>query len=295
VATFTEHSGSPAVVPGWYPDPGGRHQLRWWDGSRWALGVADGAVVGEDLLPAYPALPAGGPPVDARALLPLRAAAIGLVALVLATFVGSFLAFLITGGEHRHLLPALLVGQGTLWGGMAGACWWASHRYGTGSVRTDLGMSARWVDLGWGFLAALGGRFAAGIVVAILLVLDRRLVGSNTDVFDQLRDDRAAFLALAVLAAVGAPLFEELFFRGLLLRSLQPRLGSAGAVAVQALLFGLVHSQPTDGWRNVSIILSTGLLGVLLGVLAQHFRRLGPGMATHFFFNLVAVIALLLV
>lgn len=284
----------PAVAPGWYPDPGRRHQLRWWDGYRWSLGVADGTRISEDELPPYPGDDlVTAAPEDSRALLPLRAGAVGLVAIAGATIVGSLLALAITGGHHRHLLPALLVSQGTLWAGMAGACWWASRRYGSGSVRTDLGLSARWSDLGWGFLAAFGGRIAAAILAVVLLAVDRKLVGSNTGVFDRLRDDRAAFLALAVLAAVGAPIFEELFFRGLLLRSLQTRLGTAGAVLVQALLFGLVHGQPTYGWRNVSIIASTALLGVLLGALAQHFRRLGPGMATHFFFNLVAVVVLL--
>ncbi len=285
----------PAASPGWYPDPGRRHQLRWWDGERWTLGVADGYEVSEDALPAHPGAAGPNSTSDGRALLPLRAGAVGLVAIVAATLIGSLLALAITGGHHRHLLPALLVGQGTLWAGMAGACWWASRRYGTGSVRRDLGVDARGVDLGWGFLAALAGRIAAGIFALVLFAVDPKLVGSNTGVFDRLRADRAAFLALAVLAAVGAPIFEELFFRGLLLRSLQTRLGAAGAVAVQALLFGMVHAQPTQGWQNVSIIATTGLLGVLLGFLAQHFRRLGPGMATHFFFNLVAVAVLLAV
>lgn len=31
---------APAVPSGWYPDPSGRHQHRWWDGSRWSNNVA---------------------------------------------------------------------------------------------------------------------------------------------------------------------------------------------------------------------------------------------------------------
>ncbi|MCV7301920.1 DUF2510 domain-containing protein [Mycobacterium barrassiae] len=26
----------------WHPDPSGRHELRWWDGSRWTEQVSDG-------------------------------------------------------------------------------------------------------------------------------------------------------------------------------------------------------------------------------------------------------------
>jgi hypothetical protein len=32
---MTEHQ------PGWHPDPGGRHEHRYWDGSRWTDDVAD--------------------------------------------------------------------------------------------------------------------------------------------------------------------------------------------------------------------------------------------------------------
>ncbi len=33
---------------GWYPDPGGRHQVRFWDGERWTRHVGDGGVHGFD-------------------------------------------------------------------------------------------------------------------------------------------------------------------------------------------------------------------------------------------------------
>jgi hypothetical protein len=39
-----------AVPPGWHPDPSGRHQLRWWDGGRWADHVSDNGVGGTDPL-----------------------------------------------------------------------------------------------------------------------------------------------------------------------------------------------------------------------------------------------------
>ncbi len=42
----------------WYPDPGGRHQVRYWDGSRWTDYVTDNGVQTLDPLPPAPPLPA---------------------------------------------------------------------------------------------------------------------------------------------------------------------------------------------------------------------------------------------
>ncbi|HET9769516.1 MAG TPA: DUF2510 domain-containing protein, partial [Acidimicrobiia bacterium] len=57
---------------GWYPDPTGRHQNRWFDGDDWTDQIADGQTVGVD--PVRAAGAAGGdataggpPPADAAA------------------------------------------------------------------------------------------------------------------------------------------------------------------------------------------------------------------------------------
>jgi len=46
------------TAPGWYPDPSGRHQIRYWDGVAWTDHVADNGVQGHD--------PPGGPPQAPR-------------------------------------------------------------------------------------------------------------------------------------------------------------------------------------------------------------------------------------
>lgn len=38
--------------PGWFPDPTGRHDHRWWDGAAWTAHVADAGVASHDPLPA---------------------------------------------------------------------------------------------------------------------------------------------------------------------------------------------------------------------------------------------------
>ena len=41
-------SPAPQVAPGWYADPAGRHQSRWWDGTAWTANVADNGATSTD-------------------------------------------------------------------------------------------------------------------------------------------------------------------------------------------------------------------------------------------------------
>jgi hypothetical protein len=38
-------------APGWFPDPTGRHDHRWWDGAEWTGHVADSGIAATDPLP----------------------------------------------------------------------------------------------------------------------------------------------------------------------------------------------------------------------------------------------------
>jgi membrane protease YdiL (CAAX protease family) len=286
-------SAADSPAPGWYDDPGDRFLVRsrYWNGRAWTPGVAiEGRVFEEPLAFAAP------PPVverDERAVFPARAAAIGIVGLVggaaLGIAVGVALKAL--GDVPKALL--LVVPQLFLWGGMVGACVLMSRRYGSGSIRRDYGVQVRPVDLGWGLLLALLARVLATVVVIVLAAFSHRLTGSNLTGVRELKDDTAALTAYALLAVVGAPLVEELFFRGLLLRSFVGRLGLWGAVPAQALLFCLVHTIPSLGLGNVSVLAATFLFGAFAGVVATWQRRLGQSMIGHSLFNVVAVVAVL--
>ncbi len=45
-------AGGVAAAPGWYRDPGGQHQTRYWDGGRWTEHVADTQVSADPPWPA---------------------------------------------------------------------------------------------------------------------------------------------------------------------------------------------------------------------------------------------------
>ncbi len=229
-----------------------------------------------------------------RGPLPARAAWVGLAGFVVGVLLA--LAGAAAGGllAPDVLLVRLLLSQAGLWTGLLGACVVASRRWGTGRLRDDYGLRARRSDVGRGLLLSLGARLAGGVLLAVLVAVAPDLAGSgNTDVFRLAEGDRPALLALAVLAVVGAPLVEETFFRGLLLRSLRRRLLAAPAVVLQAVAFGLAHSDPTAGRANVGVVLVVGVAGLVFGVAAERWGRLGPSMWAHAFFNLVPVVVLL--
>jgi uncharacterized protein len=87
---------------------------------------------------------------------------------------------------------------------------------------------------------------------------------------------------LVVLVVLGAPIIEELFFRGLVLRSFQAGHRDGLALIGSAVMFAMAHFQ---------VLQFPGLLlfGLVAGYAAQRTQRLGLCMAIHLGFNLTAV------
>src|SRR5207248_6979391 len=127
---------------------------------------------------------------------------------------------------------------------VAGGCWIASMQWGSGDALGDLGFRFEAIDPVGGFLASIVARIGAVVVLLPLFLIDRRLVGSNAMTPQRVHDGTVGIVVLLLCGVVGAPIIEELFFRGLLMRSLRPLLGGAGSVIGQAVLFGLAHANP---------------------------------------------------
>jgi len=181
------------------------------------------------------------------------------------------------------LTVASLFGQ---WVGLLGGTIVASRRRGSGNLVRDLGMRIERRDIGIGLVAGI----AAQLVILPLLYLPIRLLGDDLDVSESAREltglgSGAGLALLAVCIVVGAPLVEELFFRGLLQRTIDRRYGPTWAVAGSSVLFGVTHFQ---------LLLLPGLIvfGIILGVLAQRRGRLGASIIAHMAFNAVTVIVL---
>jgi len=191
-------------------------------------------------------------------------------------------------GNRTDSLGFLVAGTVGLWVGLAGAPLWVSRLSGAGNPVADFGLRFGLPDPVIGAVAGVASQYVLDYVVYLPFQSNRRLiheVGQPAQHLTGLAHGAGVALLVAVVI-VGAPVAEELFFRGLLLRALQPRIGAPGAVAVSAVAFGLAHFEPLQ----LPVLV---LFGVVLGTLAVRTRRLGPSICAHAAFNAVAVYSIL--
>ena len=237
--------------------------------------------------------PAPQPPARPGPTIPARAVWWAVLGLLVGEVLGSILAAIAAAGTGSARGPvATLVGELGLWAGMLGACLLVSRHYGTGSLTRDYTLGFRPRDLLFGLGAAIAGLVAAQVVSAAFA--GTSLHGTNTQILSGERGNGVGFAVVTLIAAIGAPFFEELFFRGLLRTALAARLGPVGAIWVQAIIFGALHYGGAGyGLANVSVVLAIAAFGVILGYTARLTGRLGAGMVAHCLFNLAAAVTIL--
>lgn len=206
------------------------------------------------------------------------------VSVVLSGLVGGL--WIAGTGQDEISLGLTLVTLFASWIGLVGGTVLASRRRGTGRLDLDVGLRIERRDV----LPGLAAGVVSQLVVLPLLYLPVRLFAHDLDLSEEARrvtglGTGAGLALLSICIVIGAPLAEELFFRGLLQRTLARRYGSTWAVAGSAVLFGVTHFQP---------LLFPGLaaFGGVLGLLAQRSGRLGPSLVAHMAFNAVTIVAL---
>ncbi|MEO5680555.1 MAG: CPBP family intramembrane glutamic endopeptidase [Acidimicrobiales bacterium] len=167
---------------------------------------------------------------------------------------------------------------------------------GHGGPRRLLGLSARWVDLPLGLAVGLGSSGAATGLSTLVLTKRQTddLEIKAREIIDRAHGGPAVALLVLVLC-VGTPIAEEVFFRGLLFRSLHRLAGVVVAALLGGLVFGLVHYDPSpvDAVVVVVQLALLGLFGLALCILAHRTGRLGAGFVAHAAFNAVTVVTLL--
>jgi membrane protease YdiL (CAAX protease family) len=143
-------------------------------------------------------------------------------------------------------------------------------------------------DLVW-IPAAVGLQLAIGVVYNVFGVR-----GSSKPTDKIIGTSSGWSLALiCLLTIVGAPLFEELFFRGALLIGLRDLVRSASvaltavlAITIDGVLFGLAHAE----WIQLPAL---AFVGMVLAWAYWSTGRMWPNLILHSSFNAMALIVVI--
>jgi uncharacterized protein len=279
-------------VPGWYRDPWGVAPWRWWDGSMWTPIIfgeyGEAWPLGMQVIAPFVAK---GPGIKGGGI-----AAIGAGVGVVGTVVVAVIVLVISGpGSLVASNPwYLLASEFALWFGFLGAVLVASKLNGSGNLASDYGLSwPRWKDFAIGLTGGVLGRLWP-LLILILYVLGTANgfgVSNQTSpkILGVTPTGAGGWTALILLTVVGAPIVEELFFRGLVQGAFTRRVGATPAIFITALGFALVHV--TDEGIFAPIILLP--MALILGFLKQKTGRLAAGMVAHATFNATVLLLFL--
>jgi uncharacterized protein len=175
------------------------------------------------------------------------------------------------------------------WLALAGWPVLAARRRGNGPVR-DFGLRPTWRGVLIGFGCGLGGLLTGSVVYDIEVALrgGKQFTSSVGDLATQVTSaSQAALLLLALCTAFGAPVVEELAFRGLtygsFLKSGQPVVWS---VTWTSVLFALYHFEPV----RLPVLLA---IGVFLGIARASTKSTAASMVAHMTVNLSGALAIL--
>lgn len=154
-------------------------------------------------------------------------------------------------------------------------------------------------DRGWSFRGKLSdvpvGVFSGAVlqvpIVFIVVVIVQAIFGE----FEQsgralalvdMADSWPKVLMLVLFVGVGAPIVEELFYRGIVQQSLVRSLGPVIGIGLASLIFGAVHLSLVEFAPLVAV-------GAGLGYLFWRTGRLLPAIIAHATFNLFTLVNLL--
>lgn len=179
-------------------------------------------------------------------------------------------------------VPQLAAATAAGWLAFCAALVLASQRAGTADLRRDYAVAFRPIDL-------VGIPIGIVLQIGVIPLMYRPLRAlwpttfSTEEVEQRANDlvdragDRWAWL-LVVVVVVGAPVIEELVYRGLLQRSISRTVGLTSGLLLTSLWFALIHPSAVE-WPGLIVA------GLAFGIGVVLTGRIGMGIATHMAFN----------
>jgi membrane protease YdiL (CAAX protease family) len=188
------------------------------------------------------------------------------------------------GGEKSDSWPISLTVLSVLclWIPFVVALVVVSRRWGQDQFSRDFKVHLRWVDL-----AGLPIGIASQLLLVPLIYWPLQRIWSDAFSSDEIEQrarelwDKAHggwIVVLVVVVALGAPIIEELVYRGLILQALQSRLNDWLALIISAAWFALIHLQPVE-------LPGLFAFALVLGICFQRTGRLGMSVMAHIGFN----------
>lgn len=177
--------------------------------------------------------------------------------------------------------------QVPLWLGLLGVPLLATRLRGNGP-RRDLGLRSTLRDVPVGLAIGVACQLVLVPLVTLPIFIftdtdQDALEAPARELTDKAQGPGVVILVLVVVVA--APLAEEVFFRGMLQRTLARHLPIWPAMLITSALFGLSHFQALQ-------LPALAAFGLVLSVLAHRYGRLGPSIWAHVAFNATTVVAL---
>jgi membrane protease YdiL (CAAX protease family) len=168
---------------------------------------------------------------------------------------------------------------------------WAAGRLQRVGFRALVAFRIRWIDL-----VGIPVGVATQVVLVPLIYVPLRSIWPESfdnsaleetarELVDSAGGWRTVLLVLVVV--VGAPVVEEMVYRGLLQRSATAKFGSIGGLIAASVFFGAIHLRPVE-------LPGLTAAGLVFGYMLLRTGRLGSAIMTHAAFNATGVFALLL-
>ncbi len=208
----------------------------------------------------------------------------GYVAAVLAASLTGGLAMVAVGDEDS--VWVLAISQLGLWVGLGAVVAFARRRSDEQPLAGHLREETRMRDLVGGVVV---GVFTQLILLPALylplraFIDDDELSAPAENLID--RVDGVGLVLMGIGVVIVAPIVEELYFRGLLLRTIERRWGIAVAVIGSSLFFGATHFQLLQ-------FPGLTLAGLAFAMAVVRTGRLGAAIAVHVGFNATTFVLL---
>lgn len=191
-------------------------------------------------------------------------------------------------GREALTIGEIALLQIPLWLGLLGVPLLATHLRGNGP-RRDLGLHAVAADAPRGLLIGVACQLVLVPLVTLPVFLFTDADQADLEAPARELTEKAeglGVLALVLVVAIMAPIAEEVFFRGMLQRTLARSLPIWPAMLLTSVLFGISHFQALQ-------LPALAAFGLVLSLLAHRSGRLGPSIWAHVGFNATTVVALL--